>query len=179
MMSENAERFWLMVHAEQGPHLVCVWYRPPGPNEIQSISSFKSELASFSDMFIGCILVGDVNVHDKLWLHFSSHNSSEGKALKEACDEFGMEQKVRKPTREGHLLDLVLTDIHGVTTRTLPAISDHKLVFAEMHFTVPEHRSTERMVWVYQKADWERTRAELMKSYWSFMESANPHAGAL
>ena len=29
--SERAERLWAVVHSNQGPYLVCCWYRPPAP----------------------------------------------------------------------------------------------------------------------------------------------------
>ena len=83
-------------------------------------------------MSIGSITLGDLNVHNKRWLHHSSHDSAEGKAMRDACDDLGLQQKVRQPTREGHLLDLVLTDVPGVVARILPAIADHKLVMAEV-----------------------------------------------
>ena len=31
--SDDATRFWFMVHADNGPRLVGVWYRPPAPGE--------------------------------------------------------------------------------------------------------------------------------------------------
>ena len=69
--------------------------------------------------------------------------------MRDACDDLGLQQKVRQPTREGHLLDLVLT-----VARILPAIADHKLVMAEVNFKVPEHVIVARTVWLYHQADW-------------------------
>ena len=48
-MADCAERFWLLVHAEQRPHLVGVWYRPPNPGEVQTVNSFKAEMQSLAD----------------------------------------------------------------------------------------------------------------------------------
>jgi hypothetical protein len=111
--SQDAERFWLLVHANQGPHLVGVWYRPPAPGEIATIDTFKKELNALEGISLGTIVMGDLNVHNARWLTHSSANSVEGTALKAACDEAGLKQIVKTPTREGHLLDVVLTNIPG------------------------------------------------------------------
>ena len=41
--SDDAERFWLMAHTDQGPYLVGVWYRPPDPGECGTIATFKTD----------------------------------------------------------------------------------------------------------------------------------------
>ena len=44
--SDDAERFWLMVHADQGPHLVGVWYRPPAPGETGTAATLKAKYSA-------------------------------------------------------------------------------------------------------------------------------------
>ena len=122
-------------------------------------------------MAIGIISIGEINVHNRQWLRYSSHDSPEVGAMKDACDELGLEQLVRSPTREGHLLDLVVTDITGVKVQTLPAISHHKLIIAELKFKTPESTTVNRTVWQYQKADWERMRHMLTEADWSFLKA--------
>ena len=39
--SSSSERVWLVLHADTGPYLLCVWYRPPAPGEIDSIKAFE------------------------------------------------------------------------------------------------------------------------------------------
>ena len=48
MKSGSAERAWLMVHTERGPHLVGLWYRPPSPGEVASIQTFETEHAGLA-----------------------------------------------------------------------------------------------------------------------------------
>ena len=119
-----------MVHADQGPHLVGVWYRPPAPGETGTVATFKAEYSALEGMSLGSIVLGDMNVHTREWLQHSSYTSAEGRALQDACDDIGLQQKVTKPTREDHLLDLVLTNMPGVRTSVLPCIADHKRVVA-------------------------------------------------
>ena len=60
-------------------------------------------------------MIGDMNVHHKEWLRFSNSTTPEGRALYDVCLRFGLEEKVRKPTRGPYLLDLVLADMDCVT----------------------------------------------------------------
>ena len=177
--SDDAERFWLMVHADQGPHLVGVWYRPPAPGETGTVSTFKAEYSALENMSLGSIILGDLNAHNRQWLKHSSHNSTEGRALQDACDDIGLRQIVTKPTREDHLLDLVLTNIPGVRTKVLPSIADHKLVVAELPFKVPEQAVISRTVWRYAKADWVRMRSELEESDWNCMIAMDPDTASI
>ena len=177
--SDDAERFWLMVHADQGPHLVGVWYRPPAPGETGTVSTFKAEYSALENMSLGSIILGDLNAHNRQWLKHSSHNSTEGRALQDACDDIGLRQIVTKPTREDHLLDLVLTNIPGVRTKVLPSIADHKLVVAELPFKVPEQAVISRTVWRYAKADWVRMRSELKESDWNCMIAMDPDTASI
>ena len=39
--SEAAERVW--VHSDQGPYLICCWYRPPCPGSVETIKCFEAE----------------------------------------------------------------------------------------------------------------------------------------
>ena len=89
--------------------------------------------------------MGDLNVHNQGWLKHSSCTTPEGRALQHFCAENGLEEKVKKPTRDKHLLDLVFTDLSkGVTAEVLPKLQDHSLVLATVALGVPteyvEHR---------------------------------------
>ena len=81
--------------------------------------------------------------------------------MKGACDEVGPTQQVTLPTREKHLLDLVLTNIPNTRATVSPAIADHRLVTAELAFKVPEQTTLTRTVWQFAKADWEMMRGML------------------
>ena len=120
---------------------------------------------------LGTIVLGDLNVHNKLWLRHSSGNTVEGKALKRVCDEAGLTQKVTKPTRDEHLLDLALTDVPGTTTKVSAGIADHKIVTAELKFKVPEQVTLTRMVWQFAKADWDMMRDMLSTVPWEDMRA--------
>ena len=67
--SPTYERTWFLIFSDHGPLLFANWYRPPAPNEVDSINSFKLELTKLSENTIGSILVGDLNVHHVQWLY--------------------------------------------------------------------------------------------------------------
>ena len=70
---------------------------------------------------VAVLAVGDVNVHNEEWLRFSDGTSLEGRGLEHVCNEPGLKQQVRSPTRGRHLLDLVLLNFaSGVQCISFP-----------------------------------------------------------
>ena len=97
--SASAERIWAIVHSDQGPYLVCCWYRPPNPGNIETIESFETEYNQYKDGAVGVFVLGDLNVHSIRWLRHSAHESVEGRTLFEVASRLGLQQKVKEPTR--------------------------------------------------------------------------------
>ena len=100
--SEKFERSWFILHADLGPILLGLWYRPPAYREIASVLALGDEYRSISHMSFATIIVGDLNVHQVQWLRHSSHNSPEGHALQAFCADYGFSEHVRQPTRGKH-----------------------------------------------------------------------------
>ena len=178
--SGSAERLWLTLHANQGPYLLCVWYRPPAPGDTEGITSFKEEYNQHSRGALGSLVVGDLNVHNCSWLRHSARNTLEGRTLEETCRELGLRQRVREPTRRdndtGHnyLLDLVLTNLEEVGCTVEPGVSDHKLVSTTLQLTAPKELSLHRVVWDFRKAQWDLLRFKLENARWDFLEELDP-----
>ena len=74
--SEAAERVWAMVHSDQGPYLICCWYRPPCPGSVETIKSFEAEYRKHKDGAVGVFVLGDLNVHSIRWLTYSARESA-------------------------------------------------------------------------------------------------------
>ena len=96
--SEVDERTWHILHSDIGPILCGVWYRPPCGGETASISSCEEEWRRLSASYVASILVGDLNVHHKRWLRFSSGVSVEGTALFRFSMATGLKHHVKAPT---------------------------------------------------------------------------------
>ena len=83
--SEMHERSWHILHSDIGPLLFGLWYRPPCYGEIQSIVDLEDELQKWAFDSIGCVICGDMNVHNKVWLQFSNGMTPEGTELFKTC----------------------------------------------------------------------------------------------
>ena len=176
--SEHDERCWVAIHSTKGPYLACCWYRPPNSGEIDSIVRFREELITLRSEGVGTIVVGDINVHLKRWLYHSLRNSAEGELLRSYCNELGLRQLVREPTRDGSLLDLVLTDITELTCEVGPKVADHRYIVATANVDVPETAIVKRSVWNYNKADWEMLQDSINEEDWGFLQAMHPSEGA-
>jgi len=113
--SDFNECTWHVVHTSQGPLLLSVWYRPPNA-DAEHIQSLENEWLVHSQDVMGTVIIGDLNVHHQYWLKHSFINDkprtlAAGRKLYAFCGAYNFEERVKKPTRFGNLLDLVLTDI--------------------------------------------------------------------
>ena len=128
---------------------------------------------------MGTVLLGDFNCHQKKWLNYSSRDTKQGSHMQHLAAQMGLRQVVHSPTRGRYLLDLVLTDISGATTKVLPRIADHSLVEVVLPFKAPEMVHIQREVWKFQSADWVKLRAVLEGEDWSFLEREDAETGAV
>jgi len=163
--SPLAERLWCVLHTDCGPYLLGAWYRPPSC-EISSIESCEQEHEKLSEGVMGTLLLGDVNVHHVQWLRHSRETTAGGKRMRLAAAQMGLKQIVNQPTRGQHLLDLVLTDVPGATTRVLPKIADHSVVQVSAPLPMPHQETVTREGWKFNSADWERLNADLEEQNW-------------
>ena len=150
------ERAWYIVHADSGPILLCLWYRPPAA-ETESVTRFEAELCEHSRHAINCAVMGDMNVHNIEWLRHSNRNSDEGLELETVCCSYGLRQLVSEPTRGPYLLDLVLSDLaSGIRCRVVPGIheNDHDGVLTTVNLRIPAATPVDRKVFDFKKADW-------------------------
>lgn len=177
--SENAERVWASIHSDQGPVLVCAWYRPPAAGEVDTISSFKEEFLLHSPTSIGAIVVGDVNVHSVLWLQFSARETQEGECMRSTAADLGLKQFVEEPTRGDYLLDLVLSNLSEVKVDVIEKISDHRAVLAKFTFSLPQTSTQKRFLWYFRQADWQRLQENIADIDWEPLKTYDPSAGAL
>ena len=120
--------------------------------------------------------MGDLNIHHRSWLRFSSRgDTAMGKHLEETVSSTGLKQLVKEPTRQDNLLDLVLTDLLGVSVDVGGKLKeDHRWITATIPITVPTTERVERTVWNYRDADWDRLNADLSETDWEFLRRMPP-----
>ena len=70
----------------------------------------------------------------------------------------------RRPYGLDNTLDLILTNSPSkvLQTDTLPGISDHDIVYSEFDFRHVIHRQTPLSIPLYNKADWDSIRLDMM-----------------
>ena len=88
----------------------------------------------------------------------------------------GLRQLVREPTRDNHLLDLVMTDVEGVGHEVGPKVADHNYVVASVEANVPKTVAVERTVWNYNRADWILLQDRLELTDWSSLAATRKTA---
>ena len=167
--STDSERAWHIVHGQQCSFLLGVWYRPPVPGEVATIRSLDVDLSRLAEDCVFTVVVGDMNVHNREWLVHSARVSREGRELHDVACTHGLEQLVREPTRDNHLLDLVLTDCDHASASVIPGFSDHSGTKVTVKFSVPEEESVERLCFNYKKAAWDDLNVELSDKNWHSM----------
>ena len=177
-ISSTAERMWVLMHTSLGPYLLCSWYRPPVQGEVQSINDFDAEYKQLQGCALGFILLGDLNLHSKRWLRFSSGNTAEGEKMREVCLEYRFRQLVKEPTRGEHLLDVCISNIESASVKVGGKIADHASVIAKLNLAIPESRAMYRTVWSFRDANWDELKKDLMEEDWTFLEHCGPSEAA-
>ena len=137
MHSDTCERSWHCIHSNAGRIFLCHWYRQR--DEIMSITKFEEEWFQLCNEHVGTIVVGDLNAHHKFWLQ-SIKTSASGSALYEVCNTHGIRQIVKGITRpaSNSKLDLVLTDLHSISTEVLAPIADHCVIYSKITAELPK-----------------------------------------
>ena len=176
--SVENEVIWAVLHSNQGPYLLCAWYRSPGSGT-QNIADLQVEWLRHSFGMCGTVIVGDMNVHSIRWLKFSSGESPEGSALRSTCAAMGLKQLVTEPTRGENLLDLVLCDIAGASATTLGRIADHRGTLTSVQMQIPEQIYVARTLWHFCAADWDKMRDQLAEKDWHLLAELNAESGAV
>ena len=127
----------------------------------------------------GVLVMGEINVHQRSWLRFSSEGDTPaGRMLQNIANSASLKQLVREPTRANNLLDLVLTNMLGIGIEVGGKIQDHNTVTATIRCSIPVSKIVQRKVWNYKKADWARLSDLLGDENWDFIESCHPDEAA-
>ena len=168
--SETLELLWHTLHTDIGPMLFGAWYRPPRRGEKETIIQLDRELSALQTDYVGCLLVGDMNVHHSDWLVYSNGISPEGRELEAVSVAHGLTQMVEDPTRGEYLLDLVLTDLAPhVSCIVAPGVldKDHRAVIATVDVHISTANPVSREVFNFGKAKWRQLQCEFENMDWA------------
>ena len=81
----------------------------------------------------------------------------------EILDDNSLQQLVKSPTRGQNVLDLIITNYPASFNRieTLPGLSDHDIVFAEVNILTKKATQKPRNIILYRKANWNNIQKDL------------------
>ena len=158
-------RSWHFLKVGIDTILLANWYRP-GASVYDGFSTLYTEMGEYFQEVTGVVLVGDLNIHHKRWLRYSSEDTRIGSEMKAFCDFHGLLQLVKEPTRKEYLLDLAITDIPGSTATVCTYIADHKGVRLNLPIAEVKEVAIKRTVWMIKDADWQALEQELIEIDW-------------
>ena len=149
------------VHSDREPKLVCCWYRPPSPGNVDTIKGLELEYNRHKDGAVGVFVLGNLNVQSIRCLKLSAKENVEGRFLCDISNQLGLWQLVKEPAREKYDLDLALSDVPDCTATPCQAVADQKGVLTLVNFKIPETVTHQTEVWHFREADWARMASNI------------------
>ena len=172
--NNDIEACWCKVKTDSDIFWFACFYSPP--EDKRAIDVFCEQAKQ--TLPANCrnvVLAGDFNLpelkwHDEHWR--TSCGSLKPDSLQNLVDEFGLEQIVEVPTRGGNCLDLIFTSVvcakESVSAEA--GVSDHLLVRTVFPTTLYQTEVKPKIMWRYDKADWEKINIDLESLYATFVE---------
>jgi len=182
----SAELVWakLCIHG-MTPVYICAFYRPPNCDvePIMQLRKFLSSLCNERSTVPYVVLTGDFNLPDIHWtdqggemVSSPSYGNSVNSTFLEILDDFNLNQLVMEPTRENHILDLILTSQPHIISdiSIIPGMSDHEAIASKLTIGKKRSISAKRKIYLYHKANLDEIKARLHSFHSSFV-SSNPY----
>ena len=165
---------WLKLNSNAKTVYFGVCYRPPGQS-IDDKTEFLDLLESHLDQLLpSClnhpfILTGDFNDRTTDW--HSPHPDSElGSDLYNLLNSFHLTQLINEPTRNGNLLDLLITNSPRLILNSgvLDPIHDldHCPIFGKLNFNIKYNKSFTRKIWNYAAGNFNQLNNQLSQIPW-------------
>lgn len=191
---------WLKLKIDRKDIYCCFLYRSGACSSEETWTAFNKLSATIDDILevspnAEIVLAGDFNVHNDRWLPYSNSTNLPGIYAEMFALVNGLTQLTnaityftRHPNQTNSLLDLFLTsDPHKYNIITGPPLggSDHAVVSAVFaHRNTPPVSgpiSTNRLIWDFQRANWEGLNNYFREFDWSicFFSDVNDAATIL
>ena len=183
LLNSDAEMVWAKLCINNfKPIFLCSLYRPPN-NLTVPISELRDSLNKLSDHNPGIIIVEDFNLPAIQWEEgmgciqsSPTYGNDVNYLFIETINDSGLEQLVTEPTRNNHILDLVLTSQPDLINdvKVVPSISDHEAGVFKIKFSPTAPPSKLRKVYQYHKAN-TNSILEEMNHFLSTFLSQDPY----
>ena len=168
------EVVWIELIIGSLKHLIACCYRPPGQSAAE-VGAFLSDLqysidaASSLPSISSISLLGDFNDRCTDWN--ANHTSSElGNRLRDLITYSNLHQLIHDPTRDLHILDLIITNSPNYYLRSgvIASVSDldHDFVFGEFVFTYTKSTTFQRHICYYDQSDYDSLNNTINNTTW-------------
>ena len=168
----NVDVLFILLKNKYGKKLaLSLIYRPPAQPVQTDIDIYEqiSEISNSHD----AVIMGDFNLPMKKWGEpLTSHH---GHDLYNNLKESSLTQFVQSPTREDHVLDLVLATkdelIENLRVGEVFSNSDHRGITFDINFIADEINKTKEKVPDYRKANLRKLRTLFNQIDWNYMQT--------
>ena len=153
--------------------LICSYYRPE-PDDTTSLPLLNESLSRINPNSKSIIVVGgDFNLGYMDWdipcVITGKPNLEQHKLLLDILNDHSLTQIVNVPTRQGRILDLLLTNYPSIVDKleTIPPIgqADHDIVYTECSTSLRRCQAIPRKVLQFSKANWDQINSDLTQLY--------------
>ena len=167
------------------PIYICSLYQPPDslPEPLFELNDILATILESSVSPV-ILMAGDFNLPDLKFedgIGYVNRNPTYGyetnSVFVEMMNNYGFEQFVTQPTRENHLLDLVLSTNPDIieNVQVVLGISDHEAITCQLVFATEKPAANNlQKVYQYHRADMRGINEELSNFTTSFLTS-NPY----
>ena len=164
------EQIWIHVHVKNQPNIIVgSFYYPPSSSTsiLDALENTISDIRN-SHPTARILLGGDFNASGIEWQHKSLEESYVPVPFREKllsiAEDFHFEQLVTTPTRGANILDLFFASHPDLVTsyETIPGISDHNAIVAEVSTHVKLIKKQPREIFLYHKANWDLIRERML-----------------
>ena len=168
----NVDALYILLKNKYGKKLaLSLIYRPPA-QPVQTDSDLYEQISEVSDAQ-DAVILGDFNLPTKKWGEpLTSHH---GHDLYNNLKESSLTQFVLSPTRENHVLDLVLATkdelIENLHVGEVFSNSDHRGITFNIIFTADDSSKSKEKVPDYRKANFPKLRTLLNLTDWSYLQT--------
>ena len=164
----NVDTLFLLIKNNYGRKLVLTLiYRPPAQT-VQIDNDIFYQISEISDTY-DTVILGDFNLPVTKW--GGSLTSHHGHDLYNNLKESSLFQFVQEPTRDNHVLDLVLATkeelIENLHVGDEFSTSDHREISFSISFTAGELKESKEKVPDYRKANFRKLNSLLNEIDWS------------
>ena len=184
-LDTDCEIKWIKLEIKGlAPLYISSYYRTPD-SEMNNLEGLRSSLEQLyqerHSTLPNVILAGDFNTPSINWANLSvkskpQYGTKVNDELVNIVKDHSLHQRVTDKTRQNNTLDLIMTTYPGQmdNIRTIPGMSDHGAVVADINLRPQKVKKMPRKVFVYKKANNSKIDEELDRFTTHFMEN-NPH----